>query len=402
MRVTFVTANFPPEACGGTEQVVAALARELRARGVEVSVISGSDQLHDGVDVVREAHDGVAVARLPRRAEEHDRHGFVRPRLLDLVRDELETAKPDIVHVHAFSAIGLGLGALCRELGVPMVCTFHDLWVTCARFFRVPAGGVTCPTGAARDACVTCIDAGLNAGRDFVARSLSERDRLVRGELEGAAACLAPSRTAASFVQRCVPYDGHVEVVPHGLLRAVPAGHRVAGPDASRPLRVGTFGGLVPEKGLRELVEAVYTLPCDLHLAGPFHDEGFAAELRDLARSQCTYLHERGRYREGDRHPARDLDLAVFPSKCQETYGLVVDEALAHGVPVVCSDAGALAERDATPGVVVTPMDRLASVLEDLIGSADRLAALRAAIPAALPTIARSAERHHDLYRSLA
>ena len=41
--------------------------------------------------------------------------------------------------------------------------------------------------------------------------------------------------------------------------------------------------------------------------------------------------------------------------------------------------AAALAERDATPGVVVTPMDRLASVLEDLIGSADRLAALRAA-----------------------
>jgi glycosyltransferase involved in cell wall biosynthesis len=402
VKVCFVTANFPPEACGGTEQVVTALARELGARGVEVSVVSGSDRAHAGEDVLREVHEGVQVARLPRRADEHDRHGFVRERLLRLVREELRSTQPDVVHVHAFSAVGLGVGALCQEQGVPMVCTFHDLWTTCARFFRVPAAGVSCPDGAARDACVTCIDAGLQAGPAVVARSLAERDRLIRAELNGAAACTAPSRTAAAFAQRCVPYAGPVEVIPHGLLRAVPAAHRAAAPAGSRPLRVGTFGGLVPEKGLKELVEAVYTLPCDLHLAGPFHDEGFAAELRELARGQCTYLHERGRYTSGDRHPARDLDLAVFPSKCQETYGLVVDEALAHGVPVVCSDAGALAERGATPGVVVTPMDRLAPVLEDLIGSPERLAALRAAVPTELPSIARSADRHLDLYRSLA
>ena len=54
------------------------------------------------------------------------------------------------------------------------------------------------------------------------------------------------------------------------------------------------------------------------------------------------------------------------------------------------------------PGVVVTPVDRLAHVLEELIGSPERVAALRAEIPAALPTVAASAERHLDLYRSLA
>ena len=402
MKVCFVTANFPPEACGGTEQVVAALLRELGARGVELSVVSGSDRAHEGVDVLDERHDGVPVARLPRRPEEHDRHGFVRPRLLALVKEQLERARPDVVHVHAFSALGLGIGALCRELSLPMVCTFHDLWTTCARFFRLPAEGVTCPDGADRGACVVCVDRALQAGEDFVARALAERDRLVRDELAQAALCTAPSVTAARFVQRCVPHDGRVEVVPHGLLREVPASHRVAAPEPGRPLRVGTFGGLVPEKGLLELVEAVYTLPCDLHLAGPFHDDAFAERVRTLARSQCTYLHERGRYGPEDRHPARDLDLAVFPSRCQETYGLVVDEALAHGVPVVCSDAGALAERADMPGVVVTPVDRLAHVLEELIGSPERVAALRAEIPAALPSVAASAERHLDLYRSLA
>jgi glycosyltransferase involved in cell wall biosynthesis len=402
VRVCFVTANFPPEACGGTEQVVAALLRELSARGVELSVISGSDQPRGDVDVLSERFGDVAVARIPRAREEHDRYGFVRPRLLGLVRERLEALRPDVVHVHAFSALGLGVGALCRELSTPMVCTFHDLWTTCARFFRTPAAGLTCPDGADRSTCVTCVDRGLDAGEEFVAQALAERDRLVREELRYAAACTAPSVTAAEFVRRCAPYEGDVEVVPHGLLHEVPTSHRVEDPAPDRPLRVGTFGGLVREKGVRELVEAVYTLPCDLHLAGPFHDEAFAAEVRQLARAQCTFLHERGRYGPGDRHPARDLDLAVFPSKCQETYGLVVDEALAHGVPVVCSDAGALAERAGAPGVLVTPIERLAHVLEDLIGSPERVAALRAEVPAALPTIAASAERHLDLYRSLA
>ena len=53
MRACFVTANFPPEACGGTEQVVAALLRELVDRGAEVTVVSGSDRAREDRDVLR-------------------------------------------------------------------------------------------------------------------------------------------------------------------------------------------------------------------------------------------------------------------------------------------------------------------------------------------------------------
>ncbi len=154
-------------------------------------------------------------------------------------------------------------------------------------------------------------------------------------------------------------------------------------------------------KGVRELVAAVAGLPVELHLAGPFHEPDFAAELRALAAANGTTLVVRGRYGPDDRHPARDLHLAVFPSKCQETYGVVIDEALAHGVPVVCSDAGALAERAGTGGVMVTPLATLANVLRELVTSSARLAELRAAIPVALPSIDASAERHLELYRRL-
>lgn len=397
MKVCHITANFPPEANGGTEQVVSALIAQLLPHGVQAVVISGSDEL--GSDVTH-TMGGFKVHRIRRRPDEHDRHGFVRPRLLALVRDWLVRERPDVVHVHSVATFGAGVTALARELGVPVVMTFHDLYAICARFFRLPHGGVACPSGTDRRSCVTCVNDALQQEPSTVAAALTERDRLLRAEVALAAACTAPSATAAAFVRDCLPYAGSIEVIPHGLLHGVAAADRAAAPVAGELLRVGTFGGLVADKGVFELIDAVAGLPCELHLSGRVYDKEIGLRLQQREQQGLRYrLH--GPYSRGDRHPARDLHLAVFPSKCQETYGLVVDEALAHGVPVVVSDAGALRERATTPGVVVTPIAQLAEVLHELVGSPARLAELRSSIPATLPTIATSAQRHLELYRSL-
>ncbi|MBX3463891.1 MAG: glycosyltransferase [Planctomycetes bacterium] len=406
MKVCFVTSNYPPEAWGGTEQVVTALARELHGRGVAVVAITGSDVPHgseaagDG-DVRPERFEDTVVHRVFKRPDEWDRHGFVRPRLLALLRDLLRRERPDLVHVHSCAAFGGGVTAIAQELGLPVAMTFHDLWVTCARYFRIPAGGVRCPAGTDRTPCVTCVNDALQTDPGRVAAALAERDRVLREDVGRAALCTAPSATAARFVRDCLPHAGAIEVIPHGLLRPVAAAARAAPPTAGEVLRVGTFGGLVAEKGVLDLVDAVVGLPCELHLAGRLHDAAIVAHLRRREASGLRW-HWHGEYTPADAHPARNLHLAVFPSRCQETYGLVVDEALAHGVPAVVSDAGALAERSGTGGVRVTPLAALANVLRELVTSRDRLAALRAAIPAALPTIAASAARHLELYRRLA
>jgi glycosyltransferase involved in cell wall biosynthesis len=321
--------------------------------------------------------------------------------LLGIVRQLLERHRPDVVHVHSFAKFGAGLLPICRQLGMRVVVTFHDLWVTCARYFRVPVDGITCPVGADRAPCVPCVNASLHEDPTRIATALQERDRLLRAELALAHVATAPSQTAARFVRECLPYDAPIEVIPHGLLQAVPAEHLAPRPQPGQPLRVGMFGGLVAVKGVLELVDAVAGLPCELHLSGPFHDASLADEVRARAAANGTRLVLRSRYTGVERHPARDLHLAVFPSKCQETYGLVVDEALAHGVPTVVSDFGALRERAGTGGVVVTPLAQLTTVLRELVTSPARLAALRAAIPTSLPTIARSAARHLELYSRL-
>jgi glycosyltransferase involved in cell wall biosynthesis len=400
VKICFLTSNWPPEAFAGTELVVTALARCFRARGHEVCAISGSDVLHTGTDVVEERHEGTVVHRLFKLPAEGDRQGFVRPRLLAIVRDLLARERPDVLHVHSLASLGTGITAIADELGIPSVMTFHDLFPVCARFFRLPYGGVRCPDGPDRTPCVVCVNDALQTDATLVEKALRERDALLRDEIARVRFCTAPSATTARFVREGLPYGGRIEVIPHGLLREVPPAERAEPARDGETLRLGTFGGLVREKGVVELVDAVRGLPVELHLSGRSFDREL---IEEVARHESAGLRVvwRHGYTPAERHPARDLHLAVFPSKCQESYGLVVDEALAHGVPVVVSDNGAFAERAATPGVVVTPLDRLAATLRELVASRDRVERLRTAIPHDLPTIEASAERHLELYRTL-
>jgi glycosyltransferase involved in cell wall biosynthesis len=398
VKVCFVTSYWPPEANGGTEQVTVALARELHRLGAEVLAISGSDRA-EAPDLAADVVDGVAVNRLATRHLAPS--VFVRPHLLALVHGLLEQHRPDVVHVHGLASLGTGVTSIARQIGARVAMTFHDLWATCPRFFRTPVGVPACPTGTDRAPCVPCLNSSLRTEPAAIEIGIAERDRLLRAEVALAHVAIAPSVFAARMVRECLPYSEPVAVVPHGLVRPVPAEHLAPRWQSGEPLRVGTFGGLVAVKGVRELVQAVAGLSCELHLSGPFHEPGFEDEIRALAAANGTRLVVRGRYDGSGRHPARDLHLAVFPSKCEETYGLVVDEALAHGVPAVLSDRGAFAERRGHGGVVVTPLDRLAVVLRELVGSPERITALRAEIPASLPTIGQSAVRHLELYSRL-
>ena len=123
MKVCFITANYPPEALGGTEQLVVALLRELRGLGVDPFVISGSDrwETESASDVDSECHQGVTVYRLRQRPGDHNGHGFVRDRALTVIRRLLAERRPEVVHVHAFSRLGTGITPICRRYLQPLI-----------------------------------------------------------------------------------------------------------------------------------------------------------------------------------------------------------------------------------------------------------------------------------------
>ncbi|GAA4915227.1 glycosyltransferase involved in cell wall biosynthesis [Actinomycetospora succinea] len=123
------------------------------------------------------------------------------------------------------------------------------------------------------------------------------------------------------------------------------------------------LGAVTPTKGQDLLVEALAALrehPWTLDLVGPTgRAPGFVADLR--AAIDHHGLADRVRI-PGPRTGAEldaiwdATDLLVAPSRV-ETYGMVVTEALARGIPVVASAVGGLPDTAANGGVLTPPED---------------------------------------------
>src|SRR6185503_9770809 len=161
-----------------------------------------------------------------------------------------------------------------------------------------------------------------------------------------------------------------IEVVENGvdvddLARTVRELRAKAAPRSG--LRLGVLGTVLPSKGALELARAVVAarvpeLTLEIHGALPsYHgDTGYVEELRSLAaREPAIRVH--GAFAH-ERLPEilASIDGVAAPSRWNEVYGLTVREARAAGLPVLVSDAGALADVAAggAAGLVVPAEDR--------------------------------------------
>ncbi len=179
----------------------------------------------------------------------------------------------------------------------------------------------------------------------------------------------------------------------HRVHVARPGVDRVAAPPRPVHGHLICVGVLGRHKGQDLLVEALAGLAeqdWQCVLAGPLdRDPDFVGQLQTRIR-RLGYGH---RVRLGGvltgaalSHAYTTADLLVAPSR-SETYGMVVTEALAHGLPVIAAAVGGLPEAlgctaDGTcPGQLVPPGDPagLAAALGDWLGDASHRHRLRAA-----------------------
>jgi glycosyltransferase involved in cell wall biosynthesis len=214
-----------------------------------------------------------------------------------------------------------------------------------------------------------------------------------------AAALRASERTALACARRVITTSAataRLVAAGYGVAASLmsvvePGTDRVAAaPRAGRPgdtVELLAVGSLVPRKGYDLLVAALdrlKDLPWRLTIAGDRdRDPATAQELAaDIARrgldGRIGLLGAVGAEKLASLYAAADL--FVLPSRF-EGYGMVYAEAIAHGLPVVATRAGAIP--DTVPpeaGVLVPPddIDALAAVLRRLIANPaerERLAA---------------------------
>jgi glycosyltransferase involved in cell wall biosynthesis len=373
MKIVQFVHGYPPEFIGGTETYTQLLSQRLVERGHAALVVAGSASPAPKPSIAWGEDRGVFIARLiGLRGRKGFRPASYDPMADELIRRILTSWRPQVVHLHHWSRLTCNIVAICRELGIPAVVTLHDQWVACSRYHRVRVDGVFC--GEREAPCASCVERDAWQPAAEIERELQLRERSLRRELELADRLLVPSRAQASFLQAIagVPSD-RLEVLPLGSPR--PDLKRVDGGDTrpgDGPLKIAYWGYLLPEKGVHLLLEAARCLSkgaaVEWHLYGSAPDSTYGARLRRLAEGAPVIFH--GGYTVRDLQSA-NLDLAVFPSLCCETYSFVLDEAFKMGLPVVASNRGAFAERLGKGGLLFECGDaldlavKLASLLED-------------------------------------
>lgn len=362
MRVAHLLHQFPPEFRGGTEACVESLAVAQTARGDSVLVIAGSSRRDSQGVVLRERVGGLDVARVLRRPGENFSMDDRNPRVAEQVLATLAEFRPDVAHVHHLQNLSADLGARIAATGLPVVATLHDYLLVCARFFLVRPDGASCADAFPLPALPRCVDCALPdfpAGREALEHETRAKQATARAEGAALRCAIVPSHVGrARWMKSGLFRPEQLVVLPH------PAPLPAAPPPAARERRDGrlvlaTWGHLAPAKGVLDLLEAMRRLRDPrvalLALGEPI-DAAHAEELLDAAEGLDVTF--RGRYTPADLAALRgEADLAVFPSRAEETFGLVVAEARALGFPIAVSDRGALPERVGAAGAVLPAGD---------------------------------------------
>ena len=218
----------------------------------------------------------------------------------------------------------------------------------------------------------------------------AQRDRLFHSERQALTAARAVIVTSTATARALAAFD-----VPAGRIHVVEPGTDVAAARETAPgpgLTLLCVATLTPRKGHAVLIEALHGLqdhPWTLHCVGsasrdPATAQALRASIAALGLQARVHLHG-----EVDAAMLEGLyaqaDAFVLPS-FHEGYGMALAEALAHGLPVVSTTAGAIPDTvPAGAGVLLPPgnvaalRQALARLMDDASWRASLAAGARAA-----------------------
>lgn len=258
-------------------------------------------------------------------------------RTYDHVRALIREFKPDVAHFHnIFFMITPAAYEACRDEGIPVIQSLHNFRLLCsnALFYRN------------KKPCEDCLEKNLWQGvhhkcyrnswllTGFVASAIDGHWKKKTWTKKVAMYITAAEFTRQKYIQGGIPEE-KIVVKPHFL--SEDPGQR--GGHKNYVLYVGR---LSQEKGVDVLIRAWgYLEKIPLKIVG---NGDLESRLRGLAQGNPD-IEFLGRLPQSDcERYLREASLLVIPSVCYESFPRVLVEAYAHGVPVVASRLGSLAE----------------------------------------------------------
>jgi glycosyltransferase involved in cell wall biosynthesis len=317
--------------------------------------------------------------------------------------------KPDVVHFHHF----LGLGVECVHAirkhfpGLPIVVTLHEYLSICHHHGQMvkTTRGTLCQRSSPAD-CAMCFP-HIGAG-EFMKREL-----FLKTFFDQVDHFISPSQFLIErFVDWGLPRE-KCTMLENGLVLDELAPSRPL-PKGGRRNRFAYFGQITRFKGVHILLDAITRVPDEVwgdasvsFFGGnlEFQPQDFQDEFKALMERAGRRARFYGPYRSPEMPLLmKDIDTVVVPSVWWENSPIVIQEAFAHGRPLISSNIGGMAEkiRNGVDGLhfrVGSPED-LADRMTEILREPARWEQLRSKIRRPLG-YQDAARQHLMIYRGL-
>jgi glycosyltransferase involved in cell wall biosynthesis len=415
LRVLVISHAHPAFSLGGAEIASHNLHRGLNALANVESVYLA----RVGRPVPRHAASALMSLRLAEdellfHADDYDHFFMSNGDTPAISRDLLRFARdlrPHVVHFH--HVLGIGLEALyALKEAFPhavILVTFHEYLPIChnhGQMVKRPSGQL-CET-ASPVACHGCFP-------DIPVSRFLKRELFTRGMLDLADAFVSPSRFLADrYIKWGIEKD-RLCVIENGITAQPEVPARELRDSSPRRNRFAYFGQMTPFKGVDVLIDAVSRIPreiwgedsCLMIFGGNLERQplDFQERMKKLIADAGARVRFYGAYQNNDvPRLMRSVDWVVLPSVWWENSPIVIQEALLHRRPVICSDIGGMAEkvRDGEDGLHFRAgsSQDLADRMIEALGDNQTWDRLRMTMRQPFGHI-ESAGEHVDLYRTL-
>ncbi len=296
---------------------------------------------------------------------------------ISIFKTWLKKIQPEVIHVHSIQGIYLEFFQAAKALGIPMYFTTHDYYPICFRCTLVTNTGKLC-NGRSPEECARCnYNAGLSKTKQVLLQSRVYqhlKNNVLVSFLRKNAATQAIQETVrpdmipiqsmkkiydfaalgeyydkildcftaihANSLRTCEIYQNFRPGLKYMVIPITRVGLKRTKHQRreNAPIRFGYMGGMSTHKGYRMFQNALSMLD----KAGYAYWEAwyYGGEYTPTKEEQL----DKRRHYCGLFNAAQEdevwatIDVLLVPCVWGETYGLVVLEALCHGVPVVCSD----------------------------------------------------------------
>jgi GT2 family glycosyltransferase/glycosyltransferase involved in cell wall biosynthesis len=304
----------------------------------------------------------------------------------------------DAVHVQNIVHHSLAPLAVLADFDGPVCCSVRDLYLACPHHWLLYRNTQSCGIPDDLSYCAVCLPETRGLDVDY----LQAFRRTVAERLDTVDHWVFATQSAVDFFGRVYDVDpARITLIEHGtLIDDERSARRV---DEARvfgePLRVGYIGIGWSKKGLpevNELAEKLLGTGVEIHHFG---------ELREAI---SPHIHVHGVYDNAVLPELLDragIQVVLLPGQFVETFGHVLTESLVAGRPVIGSRWGALGERIRRHqvGWTIDPedVDGMRQLIENLDGCRpELLRATQRAVDVELRSVAETAERYAELYRT--